>query len=130
MGIHKKSEQDLQELKDTLTQCPHIEEVHFTAKGDHYFGAHKLDDKESKHNGKLYGRLKVEQVKYKVVGEKVFFKNKSIHTPETEIVQSLSADEVQEYEFGAKSPVTSSPAKRGRKKSSEDEGLEGGEAQE
>jgi len=133
MGIHKKSEKDLQELKDTLTQFPHIEEVHFTAKGDHYLGAHKLDDKGSEHHGKLYGRLKVEKVKAKVVGEKVFYKNKSVHTPETEITETLSAAEVMEYEYGSRKTDFSSAAKKtgGKKKTQEpnqngDGGGEGG----
>lgn len=129
MGIHKKSEKDLQDLKDTLEICPHIEEVHFTAKGEHFFGAHKLEDKESKHNGKLYGRLKVEKVKYKVVGEKVFFKNKSIHTPEAEIVETLSAEEVLGYEFGSKKNDSAPSNKRAGRKSKVQEGEtgEGGE---
>ncbi|MGN6416144.1 MAG: hypothetical protein ACTHMC_01540 [Pseudobacter sp.] len=130
MGIHKKSEQDLQALKDTLVQFPHIEELHFTAKGDHYLSAHKLDDKASAHHGKLYGRLKVEKVKAKVVGEKVFFKNKSVHTPDTEIVETLSSDEVLNYEFGSKKSDPEPKTKRAggkRKDTSETEGAEGGE---
>ena len=96
MSISKKTPDQLKELKDTLKSCPHIQEVYFCDNGDHYFSVHEFQEK-GKGTGKFYGRLKTENVLYKVVGERKFFKTQSVETPETEITETLNRDEVLNY---------------------------------
>lgn len=97
-GIDKKSKQDLEDLQVTLSENPHLEEVHFTKNGTHYFNRHELVE-EGKKTGKFYGYQKIVPKLQKVVGERRFFKNKSVHTPATELIQTMTAEEVLDYEF-------------------------------
>lgn len=97
-GIDNKTLVDLEELKDTLTENPHFDKVYFTKTGVHYFHVHELMEK-GKGTGKYYGGLKVVPTLHRVVGEKKEYKNKSVHTPATMIVQEMTADEVLDYEF-------------------------------
>ena len=100
MSIKRKSEAHLAELQDTMERCPHIEEVHFTAAGDHFFDAHELVIK-GKPTGKKYGWLKVNPVLKKVIGERRIFKMEHVANPDALIVESLNRDEVLEYEYNA-----------------------------
>ncbi|WP_315823008.1 hypothetical protein [Paraflavitalea speifideaquila] len=89
MGINKKSEQALKDLKNTLRKYSHIEEVHFTAEGEHYFSCHEyaepIIDELGKQKGKKqtrkYGFLRSEMKVARVVGERKFFKSVSVETP-------------------------------------------------
>lgn len=96
MSIAKKTPEQLKELKDTLRQYPHIEEVHFTDNGNHYFNKHEFIDK-GKGTGKYYGFLNTELRVYKVVGERKFFKNQSVPRGDAEIVETLSRNDVLAY---------------------------------
>lgn len=98
VGIERKTRQQLEELKNTLYECPHVETVHFTESGNHYFSVHELVDKGKK-NGNFYGHLKLEPVVHKTVGERRYYKKKSVHTPSTLIVKSMSREEVLNYEY-------------------------------
>lgn len=97
-GISKMSKQDLEDLKRTLVAHPHLEVVHFTVDGKYFFNTHELQEKGKK-TAKSYGFQRLVPTVSKVVGERKFFKNKSVHTPEAEIVNSLTADEVLDYEW-------------------------------
>lgn len=96
-GIVKKTKEGLAELKHTLVQFPHLEEIYFTAAGEHFFNAHEL--KERGKTTRLYGYQNVVPTLAKVLGERRFYKNKSVHTPETHIVQTMTAEEVLDYEW-------------------------------
>jgi hypothetical protein len=98
------------ELYETLEQNEHIEEVHFTADNQHYFNKHQLE-------GKAYGFLRTEQVKSHTVGEKQFYKMVQVPNPKTEIVVTLTREEVLAME-----PVDEKlvfPSLRDRKKMQE-----------
>ncbi|MFL5807936.1 MAG: hypothetical protein ACJ749_00365 [Flavisolibacter sp.] len=85
------------ELQDTVKMFPHIEDVHFTASGEHFFNVHEhqsVDDKGKKGVAKKYGRLNLEAVHVSNDGDRKIYKNKSVPAPETEIVKSLSREEV------------------------------------
>lgn len=119
MSISKKSEEGLKALQHTLKVSPHIQEVHFTATGEHYFGAEELTptDPKGKKTGpaKKYGYLRTEPQVSKIVGERKFFKHVSVATPEAEIVESLSRDEVLDYEFDAEAMPEVKTGKRKKK---------------
>lgn len=100
VGISKKTPDALKQLKFTLRKCPHIEEVYFTQEGNHYFNKHDLPGAK-KGDTKAYGHLNVAPVLYKVQGERKIYKMKSVDTPETEIVETLTREEVMEYELPA-----------------------------
>lgn len=106
MGINQKSPEQLAELQSTLEACEWIKEVHFTKDGNHYFNLHKLA-------GKSYGFLRTKQEVAEVRGERKIYKHKSVHTPEAEITQTLSREEVLNYDESKLEGKT--PAKRGRK---------------
>lgn len=97
MGIAKKTTEQLQELKETLAICSHIEKVFFTATGDHFFTAHELLEK-GEGTGKLYGYQKVKPVLQKVIGERRIYKHESVHTPNTLIMETLTRMEILEYD--------------------------------
>lgn len=75
------------DLYDTVEQSEHLSEVFFTKDNRHYFNRHEL-------NGKYYGFLKLEQVKTHAVGDKQFFKMKPVANPETEIVETMTREEI------------------------------------
>lgn len=85
-----------QDLRDTVEANPHIQEVHFTKKGEHFFNAHEFADKKGggKGKGKIYGRLGVEAVHVRNEGDRKIFKNDFVALPEFEIVETLSRDEI------------------------------------
>ena len=93
MSSKLKSPEALAELQHTLRTNKHIEEVHFTGTGDHYFNTHELVTK-GKATGKFYGHLKTNHEVSKIVGERKFFKLVSVENPEALIVESLTRDEV------------------------------------
>jgi hypothetical protein len=104
-GIRSKTRQQLEELQNTLQQFTHIEEVHFTAKGDHFFNVHEFLEVNragknmGKATGKFYGRFKIEDHEYKRVGERRFYRKVRVHTPEALIIEKLSREEVLAYEY-------------------------------
>ena len=75
------------ELYDTVEQNEHITEVYFTKDNQHFFNKHELA-------GKFYGRLKTKQEFSHSVGDKKFFKMTNIHTPETEIKETLTRKQI------------------------------------
>lgn len=75
------------DLWDTIDQSPHIEEVYFSRDNKHFFNKHELD-------GKYYGFLKVQQVKSHSVGDKQYFKLKKVANPATEIVETMTREEI------------------------------------
>lgn len=82
-----------QDLKDTIKKNPHIEEVHFDAKGNHFLSVH-LNEQD----GKLYHRIK------DLSGSKTSTNKEGLTTtkrvriyesdPEHEIIETISAREV------------------------------------
>ena len=99
MAIKKKEDVKISfELWDTVDAMPHIEEVHFTAKNNHYFNSYELFEltkgKNKKATGKFYGHLKLEQVPSHEVGTKQFYKLVEVANPDTLIVVTLTRDEV------------------------------------
>ncbi|MDE3250792.1 MAG: hypothetical protein KGO82_19170 [Bacteroidota bacterium] len=101
MSIAKKTPQQLADLKNTLELNPHIEDVFFTAEGNHYFNAHELMDKKGKGTGKKYGYMGVKEEQYKVVGERRFYKLVSQPLLNTFITQEMTREEVLKYELKA-----------------------------
>jgi hypothetical protein len=97
MGIERKTPAQLQQLKDTLLACPHIEEVHFTDSGDHFFTVHELVEK-GKRTGRKYGYQKLKPVVVKSQGDRRVFKHESVHTPHTLISQTRTRDEVLAFD--------------------------------
>jgi hypothetical protein len=94
MSIKLKTPQALEELQTTLKMYPHIQEVHFAGNGDHYFVKHEMKDEKKKGTGKFYGYLKCEQKVKKIVGERKFYAMSEVHTPETQIVETLTRDKI------------------------------------
>lgn len=123
MGISKKTEEGLKALQHTLNVCPHIQEVHFTAAGEHYFQVEELADTDAKGKKmgptKKYGYLRTEAKVSKIVGERKFYKHASVPTPEAEIVESLTRDEVLDYEFNPEATTEVVKGKGIRKKKAE-----------
>lgn len=91
MSIKLKSQKALKELQETLVIQPHIQEVHFTATGDHYLNTYELGKGKER---KLYGRLNSQPEIVKEEGGRKIYKNISVHTPEAEIVETLTRDEI------------------------------------
>lgn len=75
------------ELKETVAKMPHIKQVHFTAKGDHYLVVHET-------KGKKYGRHNIDQVKAGTQGDRTLYKNKSVPVAETMIVETLTREQI------------------------------------
>lgn len=101
-GIDCKNRQQLLDLQATLEECLHIEEVYFTDKGDHYFNVHELMQAGKKGNvgtGKFYGSFKLEDVVYKTVGERKYYRKTKVHTPHTLITTTLTREEILDHEF-------------------------------
>lgn len=99
-------------LHDTLQEMEHIEEVHFTEKGDHYFNVHELREK-NKPTGKFYGRLDYKQVKNGTNGDKTLYKVVEAARPDALIVKTLSRDKViAQYEKEENARVKAIEAKR------------------
>lgn len=82
-----------QALYDTLQEMEHIEEVHFTAKGAHYFNKHELTEKK-KPTGKFYGRLNYKQEKSGTQGDKTLYRVVEAAVPDALITKSMSRDQV------------------------------------
>lgn len=115
-GIERKTRQQLEDLQATLREYPHIEEIHFTESGDHFFNVHELTEvnkagkQVGKGTGKRYGRFKLEDFCYKTVGERKFYKKVRVHTPETMIVETLTREQVLEYEYSGPEEAGKTPA--------------------
>jgi hypothetical protein len=112
MSISKKSPAQLKELQDTLVSCPHIAEVHFTKDGNHFLNKYELHDitkNGPKPSGKFYGHLKHDLVVSKIVGERKFYKHASVAEPKTEIVETLSRDEILNYDQKPKGQFGKAP---------------------
>ena len=81
-----------QALQETVNANPHIEQVHFDARGNHYFNVHKHTpkDKADKDAAGLYGRISVQNV---VDKNSVKL---SIETPivTTKIVETASREDI------------------------------------
>ena len=96
---HKlKTIDKLRDLQQTLAANSHIAEVHFTASGEHFFTAHELEARDEKgkviKGGKKYGYLECEPQLWKVQGERKIFKMQPKHTPDAEIVETLSREDI------------------------------------
>ena len=96
-----------QDLHDTLEVNDHIEKVHFTKTGDHFFNVHEYEERvrakdgsgySSKKTGRFFGHMLTE-----VVEETVNLKGGAIDkkmrlrlmpNPKAEIVETLTRDEV------------------------------------
>lgn len=96
-----------QDLHDTLEAHDHIEKVHFTKTGDHYFNVHEYEERvrakdgsgySSKKTGRFFGSMLTE-----VVEETVNLKGGAIDkkmrlrqmpNPKAEIVETLTREEV------------------------------------
>lgn len=96
-----------QDLHDTVEANEHIEQVHFTKNGDHYFHVHEYEERvrtkdgsgySNKKTGRFFGWLKTE-----VVEETINLKGGAIDkksrlrmmpNPKTEIVETLTRDQV------------------------------------
>ena len=98
MSIKKKSNESIKALQHTLAVSPHIEQVHFTESGDHYFATHEFTPKGSK-KVKLYGKLKSEPVLKKVQGTREIYKIEPVETPEAEIIETLTRAEILAIEL-------------------------------
>lgn len=81
-------------LKDTVKKYPHIQNVYFTANGNHYFHVHELKVKGSKKSSGQYGWLKLDQQKVGEDGGLPVFKNVAVENPETKITETLSREQV------------------------------------
>ena len=122
MSINKKSQSQIKELQNTLNLCHHIQEVHFTANGDHYFHAHEFTQKGEK-KPTLYGRLKSEPVLKKVQGTREIYKIEPVHTPEAEIIETVSREEILAMEIKDNENLTKKDQKIVDKLQSENEAL-------
>jgi hypothetical protein len=100
MSIKLKTPEDLKDLQTTIKKNEHINEVHFSENGDHYYDKHELTDTgndKGKGTGKYYGWLKTKSIiktdnkgnKRSVMG--------SVENPEAEIIETLTRQEVLEY---------------------------------
>lgn len=96
-----------QDLHDTLESADHIEKVHFTKNGDHYFNVHEYEERvrskngsgySSRKTGRLFGHLLTE-----IVEETVNLKGGAIDkkmklrlmpNPKCEITETLTREEV------------------------------------
>jgi hypothetical protein len=99
MSIKAKNNKQLSELRDTLINMPHINEVHFTKDGDHFFEVHELNFDKSGKKGlttKKYGFLRTEIVPV-MIGNDKKYKHVNVHTPESEVVETLSREEILIY---------------------------------
>jgi len=120
MSIKNKPIADLKELQETLIACPHIQEVHFTSKGLHYFNKYELDDEDG--NKRYFGYLNTSLEVYKIVGERKYFKLKSIENPKTEIVETLSRKQILALKV-ADEPISKKDQKLVDQLSAENESL-------
>lgn len=82
-----------EELKATIAAHPHIQDVHFTATGEHFFNTHEHKEKGAK-AAKTYGRLKLEAVHVGNEGDRKIYKNQNVPVPETEIVETVSREDI------------------------------------
>lgn len=91
-----------EDLHNTLLDNEHLEEVHFTASGDHFFHVKELKDARGKGTGRLFGNLKTEikQTEKVLSNGGIEKKSKFIQTAnkEYEIVETLSREECLELE--------------------------------
>lgn len=97
MSIKLKTTEDIIELQNTLKKCPHIQDVHFTENGSHYFDKHELTDTgndKGKGTGRFFGYLNTKTViRTDKMGNKRAV-NVSVENPEAEIVETLTREEV------------------------------------
>ena len=109
MSIKNKKIDGLKDLQNTLITHDHIEEVHFTKNGNHYFQAYDLLDENGKKTGKRYGSLGFDYVNDPKSKEN---KSKKINVanPAAEIVETLSREEALNFTV----PEEAETEKRGR----------------
>ena len=81
------------ELQKTVSANPHIEEVHFTAKGEHFFNVHEHKEKGAK-TAKKYGRMALDIIPSHMDGTRQIYKQASVPMPEYEITETLSREDV------------------------------------
>src|SRR5690242_2603330 len=81
-----------EDLQRTVKANPHIQEVHFTKSGQHFFNAHDYKEK-GQVKGK-YGRLGVEAVHVRNEGDRKIYKNEFVPLEEYKIVETLTREEV------------------------------------
>lgn len=81
------------DLQKTVAANPHIEEVHFTANGEHFFNVHEHKEKGAK-TSKKYGRMALDVVPSHMDGTRQIYKQASVPMPEYEIVETLSREDV------------------------------------
>ena len=85
-------------LQDTVRENSHINEVHFTGEGHHYFNVHE-------HKGDKYGRID-ESAKLSADGRSTV----KIHSPiiKTKIVETVNADEIRNMKVEEESIIVDS----------------------
>jgi hypothetical protein len=105
MSIKNKKAAGLQDLQESLVTMEHVEKVHFSKNGNHYFNVHELFE-DGKKTGRFFGHLDT-----KVILDPKSKDKKYIHVGvanNTEIVETLSADEVLNFKLkvepGEKTP--------------------------
>lgn len=83
--MQKETQEEITaQLKETLEQMPHLKEIHFDAKGNHYFNVHE-------HEGEKYARIRPKSSK----GEgkdRVNFP--AVPFEETKIVETKTREEI------------------------------------
>jgi membrane protein involved in colicin uptake len=82
------------ELQDTVKANPHIQDVHFTAKGEHFFDFHELKEKGSGKVVGKYARLGLEAVHVRNEGDRKIYKNQNVPLEDYKIVETLSREEI------------------------------------
>ena len=88
------------DLRNTLELNEHIEQVHFTKTGAHFFNVHEYVNEKGQKSGKLYGYLLTEVREVAVKGDRgkdtTMLKLVTMPNPKTEIAYTLTRDEVLE----------------------------------